>query len=221
MATTDRQIEIIRFSTPTPYSHAYKQQIARRNDIEIGRASSALMLLEHAPTITLGRSSHEENVLLSEDALNARGIDRVDVDRGGDVTYHGPGQLVAYPILNLAEWEKSVQWYLRTLEDVIIQTLDHYGIVGERMKEFTGVWVDGAKVAAIGIGVHQWVSYHGISINLDPDLDHWGLIVPCGIPDKPITTLAKLLDQPPTMPELMETFEGVFLRTFEGIPSEN
>ncbi|MFP6582405.1 MAG: lipoyl(octanoyl) transferase LipB [Candidatus Hydrogenedentota bacterium] len=218
MTSNGRLIETIRHEKPVPYQLAYEQQIQRRNRIESGDACNALILLEHTPTITLGRSGHTEHILLSEEGLATQGIDLVHVDRGGDVTYHGPGQLVAYPILNLPQWQRSVQWYLRTLEDIIINVLDHYGIQGERLKEFTGVWVDGAKVAAIGIGVHQWVSYHGISINLEPNLDHWNTIVPCGIPDKQITTLEKLLDSPPTMPELMDTFEDAFYRAFEGTP---
>jgi putative acetyltransferase len=172
-------------------------------------------MLEHTPTFTLGRSSHPENILQTPAHLAELGIDVVEVDRGGDVTYHGPGQLVVYPVLRLDDWQRSVQWYLRTLEDVIIAVLDGYGIKGERMSEFTGVWVNGAKVAAIGIGVHQWVSYHGISINLNPDLRHWQMIVPCGIPDKPITTLNALLDTPPSMPELMDAFEDAFFRIFD------
>lgn len=213
----DRGIEIVRYTSPTPYAQVYDDQIARRTAIESGDASNGLFLLEHTPTITLGRSGHEEHILHSRDALEELGIDLVNVDRGGDVTYHGPGQLVAYPLLNLAHWQQSVQWYLRALEDVIIATLAHYGLHGERMKDFTGVWVNGAKVAAVGIGVHQWVTFHGIAINLDPNLQHWQMIVPCGIPDKPITTLHTLLDTPPTMPALMDTFEAAFLRHFEGV----
>jgi lipoate-protein ligase B len=207
-------IEIVRFSDPVPYAEAYELQVARRNDIESGTAKNALFLLEHTPTFTLGRSADEANLLAKPEALAEMGIEVARVDRGGDITYHGPGQLVAYPILNLEIWKKSVQWYLRKLEDVIIEVLGIYDIHGERMAEFTGVWVGGAKIAAVGIGIHQWVTYHGISINLDPNMEHWGLIVPCGIPDKPITSLRRAMEHPPTMPELMDTFEGSFSRIF-------
>ncbi|MFP6597331.1 MAG: lipoyl(octanoyl) transferase LipB [Candidatus Hydrogenedentota bacterium] len=207
-------IEIVRFSDPVPYAEAYELQVARRNDIESGTAKNALFLLEHTPTFTLGRSADEANLLAKPEALAEMGIEVARVDRGGDITYHGSGQLVAYPILNLEIWEKSVQWYLRKLEDVIIEVLGIYDIHGERMAEFTGVWVGGAKIAAVGIGIHQWVTYHGISINLDPNMEHWGLIVPCGIPDKPITSLRRTMEHPPTMPELMDTFEGSFSRIF-------
>jgi lipoate-protein ligase B len=208
-------IETVRFSKPIPYREAYEKQIERRNAVEQGMKENALFLLEHTPTFTLGRKAHEEHLLHSRDALRKSGIEVCEVDRGGDVTYHGPGQLVAYPILNLEHWQKSVSWYLRKLEEVIIQTLAHYEIIGERMEKFTGVWVDGAKAAAVGIGIHQWTTYHGISINLNPDPDHWRLIVPCGIPDKPITSLAQLMTEPPTMEALMDTFESKFRKQFE------
>ena len=114
----------------------------------------------------------------------------MEADRGGDVTYHGPGQLVAYPILDLKRRGLSIRQYLRMLEGVIVDFLARYGVRGERVEGFTGVWVDGAKVAAIGIGVHNWVSFHGVAINIDPNMEHFRLIVPCGIPDKPVTFCA-------------------------------
>ena len=209
-----REISVIRFPKPMPYQDAYTEQNLRRNLIEEGKASNALFLLEHARTFTMGRSAHEEHLLHSRDDLAEKGIEVCDVDRGGDVTYHGPGQLVAYPILDLQHWEKSVQWYLRTLEDVIIDTLAHYGLKGERIPKFTGVWVDGAKVAAIGIGIHQWVTYHGIAINLSPQMDDFKLIIPCGIQDKPVTSLSQLLENSPTMDQLMDVFEKKFTANF-------
>lgn len=207
-------IETVRFTDPIPYNEAYEKQLARRNAIEAGTQENALFLLEHTPTFTLGRSSDEAHLLANPEYLAEIGIEVVHVDRGGDITYHGPGQLVAYPILNLEHWEKSVQWYLRMLEDVIIDVLAQYDIQGERMDAFTGVWVDGAKVAAVGIGIHQWVTFHGISINLSPNMEHWGLIVPCGIPDKPVTSLERLLEPPPSMRELMDSFEVSFKQVF-------
>jgi lipoyl(octanoyl) transferase len=209
-----REISVIRFPKPMPYHDAYTEQNLRRNLIEEGKAGNALFLLEHERTFTMGRSSHEEHLLHSRDDLVEKGIEVCDVDRGGDVTYHGPGQLVAYPILDLQHWEKSVQWYLRTLEDVIIDTLSHYGLRGERIPKFTGVWVDGAKVAAIGIGIHQWVTYHGIAINRSPQMDDFKLIIPCGIQDKPVSSLSQLLENPPTMDELMDVFEEKFTANF-------
>lgn len=200
---------------PEPYTDIYEAQVGRRIAVEFGDASNALLLLEHTPTITLGRKSSEEHVLRNRETLAQMGIDVVEADRGGDVTYHGPGQLVAYPILNLTQWQQSVSWYLRSLEDVIINFLTSYGITGERMEGLTGIWVDGAKVAAIGIGIHQWVTYHGISINLDPDMNHWRLIVPCGIPDKPVTSLKALLGEAPSLEEAMDCLEACFREAFE------
>lgn len=213
--TNPHAIETLRFTDPVPYPDAYERQIERRNAIENGEASNALFLLEHPRTLTLGRSAHEEHLLHSRADLAQRAIHVCDTDRGGDVTYHGPGQLVAYPILDLQHWQPSIQWYLRTLEDVIIDTLAHYGLQGERIPDFTGVWVNGAKVAAVGIGLHHWVTYHGIAINLAPQMDDFKLIIPCGIPDKPVTTLTALLDVPPTMEELKDVFERCFREHFK------
>ena len=210
-----QHIETLRFMHPEPYADMYECQVARRTAVEHGDNSNALMLLEHAPTFTLGRNSDEKNLLQSREALQNMGIDVLEVDRGGDVTYHGPGQLVAYPILDLQHWEQSVSWYLRTLEEVIIRFLDSFGLKGERMENFTGVWVEGAKIAAIGIGVHQWVTYHGVAINLDPNMEHWNLIVPCGIPDKPVTSLKALLGESPSLSEAMKCFDKCFRDVFQ------
>lgn len=210
----DKTIEIIRLPGFVPYEDALRLQYERRAAIETGKSPNALFLLEHAPVITLGRSAHEDNLLLPREELARRGIAVCDADRGGDVTYHGPGQLVAYPILNLTLWNPSIRWYLRTLEEMLIRQLARYGLDAGRMDGLTGVWVHGAKVAAIGVGVHNWVTFHGIALNVNPDMDHFRYIVPCGIGDKPVTSLAALLGVPPPMSRVMddfvETFEEVF-----------
>lgn len=181
-----------------------------------GERTNALMLLEHAPVFTLGRNAHEEHLLAGRDRLAALGIDLQHVDRGGDITYHGPGQLVAYPILNLRAWHCSVNWYLRALEDVLIETIAAFGLRGERNRGFTGVWVDGAKIAAVGIGIRDWITYHGISLNVSPNMEHWRLIVPCGIPDKPVTSLNALLcTDSPAMETVASEFEKQFLKAFQ------
>lgn len=207
---TAETIEVIRYEKPVPYREAYAAQIERRNAIEAGECGEALFLLEHTPTFTLGRSSDENHILQSREALAKMGIEVVEIDRGGDVTYHGPGQLVGYPILDLTRRRQSIQWYLRALEEVIIDTLATFDLRGERMEGFTGVWVDGAKVAAIGIGIHNWVTYHGIAINVAPNMEHWGLIVPCGIPDKPVTSLAALLGRSVDTHEVVQAFSASF-----------
>ena len=212
--TQTKTVEAIRFDAPVPYAEGYDAQIARRDEVEAGDAEEALLLLEHTPVLTLGRSAHESHILQSRAALGKMGIDVVEVDRGGDVTYHGPGQLVVYPILDLKRRDLSIKGYLRALEGVIIDFLAEYDLQGERVEGLTGVWVDGAKIAAIGVGLHNWVTYHGIAINVDPNMAHFDLIVPCGIPDKPVTTMKHLLAKAPTMNEAMTTFEKKFNATF-------
>jgi len=159
-------------------------------------------------------------MLYSSEYLEHAGIDVVKVDRGGDATYHGPGQLVAYPILNLNQWTPSIKWYLRALEDVIISVLGRFGLHGERLEGYTGVWVGGAKIAAIGIGLHNWVTFHGIALNVAPNMTHFGLIVPCGIADKPVTSMAALLDSSPPLASVQDVFIEEFFRKF-GSDSES
>lgn len=212
-----KTIEIIRYPAPIPYGEAYKAQIARRNLIEMDEAGEALFMLEHTPVFTLGRKADEDHLLQSRATFEDMGIDVVEVDRGGDVTYHGPGQLVAYPILDLTRRRQSIRWYLRKLEDVIIDFLAGYGLKGERLEGYTGVWVGGAKVAAIGVGIHNWVTFHGIAINIDPDMEHFRLIVPCGIPDKPVTSLKLLLGEAPTMEDASKALEIHFSKAFPPI----
>ena len=210
-----RSLETKRFDLPVPYAKAYAMQIERRNAIESGDAGNALFLLQHSPTYTFGRNADRKHLLVTEEALDRMGIETCEVDRGGDITYHGPGQLVAYPILNLSQWRRSINWYLRTLEDVLISLLDDYGLCGERLEVYTGVWVGGAKVAAVGVGFHNWVTYHGTSLNIDPDMSHYRHIVPCGIPDKPVTSLALLLESAPSYSEVSNAFERHFRIVFD------
>jgi lipoyl(octanoyl) transferase len=210
-----RDIEVFRLPGQVAYAEALRLQVERRDAVERGVAGNALFLLEHAPVITLGRKSHAEHVLLDAERLAAMGIELYPTDRGGDVTYHGPGQLIAYPILNLVQWKQSIRWYLHALEEVLIRLLARFGLAGERVPPYTGVWVNGAKIAAIGIGIHDWVTFHGIALNLNPDMRHFQLIVPCGIADKPVTTLHALLPTPLTVAELMDAYENEFRQFFE------
>jgi len=209
------EVEIIILEGLQPYGVVLEMQRARQRAVAANTLPNALFLVEHRPTITLGRNTDPRHLLHSPEAYAAQGIDVEVVERGGDVTYHGPGQLVAYPILNLHDWRCSVGWYLRTLEETIIQVLDTYGLKGERIEGLTGVWVDGAKVAAVGIGLHHWVSIHGIALNITPDLGHFSLIVPCGIADKPVTSMAALLPHAPPLPEVQDRFLAAFKASFE------
>lgn len=154
-----------------------------------------LLLVEHAPVITLGRSTHQQHLASPAALLEAKGIEVFDIERGGDVTYHGPGQLVAYPIYDLTEHKCDLHWFLRRLEDVLIRTLDAFGILGERHEGFTGVWTGGRKIASIGIHVKQWVTWHGFALNVSTDLSYFDLIVPCGIPDVVMTSVARELGE--------------------------
>ena len=209
-----REIEIIRLPGLTPYEEMLERQRARRDAVAAGEAPNTLFLLEHPPVLTCGRDFHESNLLLPREVLRQRGIDVVATDRGGDVTYHGPGQLVAYPILRLTDWRPSVSWYLRSLEQAVINLIATWGLDGYRVEGLTGVWVDGAKVAAVGVGLHRWVTFHGTAINVTPNLEHFQTIIPCGIQDRPVTSLACLLESPPSLDTVAahftECFKGVF-----------
>ncbi len=208
-------LETIRFPDAQGYTSMLERQLARHKAVVAGDAPNTLFLLEHRPVVTLGREAHAENLLLARAAYAAEGIEVIETSRGGDVTYHGPGQLVAYPILNLNEWKLSVGWYLRTLESVLIDLLADYGLEGERVDGLTGVWVDGAKVAAIGVGLRRWTTFHGIALNVAPNMAHFKTIIPCGIADKPVTSLAMLLASPPTVDACAVRFDKHFRRRFE------
>lgn len=173
------------------------QRVLARARIDRELDHDLVLMLEHAPVVTLGRGSDTSHIIAKPDALAAAGVDRVAIERGGDVTYHGPGQLVVYPILDLAAYRKDLHWYLRRLEEVVIATLKGLGIAGFRVPELTGVWVgdpsaapdpaaraagDARKIASIGVHVSRWVTWHGFALNLTPEaVAGFGWIVPCGI----------------------------------------
>ncbi len=207
-------VNLIRVEGRADYAEMLRRQQETARAVEIGAAPGTVFLLEHAPTITLGRRANRANVLADAETLARAGVALVETDRGGDATYHGPGQLVVYPILNLTAWRPSVDWYLRGIEETVVRLLRHYGLTGERLPGYTGVWVRGAKVAAIGVSVRQWVSRHGLALNVAPNMEHWNLIIPCGIADKPITSLDRLLPSPPPMSEVMDCWEQAFLDVF-------
>jgi lipoyl(octanoyl) transferase len=156
-----------------------------------GEIPDQLLIVEHPHVVTMGRNGHMENVLASPEILERSGIELHYTDRGGDVTYHGPGQIVGYPIFDLREWKRDVVAYLRALEQVLIEALAEFGIHGGRQPGATGVWVEGAKVAAIGVHISRWVTSHGFALNLDTDLDYFKYIVPCGL-TQPVTSLRGL-----------------------------
>jgi lipoate-protein ligase B len=177
---------------------------------------ACLVLVEHdPPVITLGRGARQgDHITVSRERLAREGIEVHESSRGGDVTWHGPGQIVGYPILRLDLHGRDIHRYLRDLEEVLIRVLGRFGIEGRRSAGLTGVWVGDEKIAAIGVAVRRWVTYHGFALNVSPDLLHFGLIVPCGIRDKGVTSLARLLGRPvavaETKPILVECMVEVF-----------
>ncbi|HXY18709.1 MAG TPA: lipoyl(octanoyl) transferase LipB [Gemmatimonadales bacterium] len=208
-----------------PYGEALSRQRALAGDRIAGRLTSdVLLLLEHPPVITLGRGTRETSLPIAPDALRRRGIDVFEIERGGDVTYHGPGQLVGYPIFDLAAHRKDLHWFLRRMEEALFAALARFGITGERREGYTGAWTGGRKIASIGIHVRQWVTWHGFALNVTDDLSAFDLIVPCGIPGVVMTSVAKELAagaaplRPAGDAELMRrTREAVvdgFVRTF-------
>jgi lipoyl(octanoyl) transferase len=158
-----------------------------------GTIPDMLLLLEHPHVVTLGSAASDAHVLLDEQERARRGLDLVPTSRGGDVTYHGPGQVVGYPILLLQEGRRDAHRYLRDLEEVLVLTLADFGIRAGRLPDYTGVWVGDEKIAAIGVRLSRWITSHGFALNVAPDLSYFQTIVPCGIPDKGVTSMQRLL----------------------------
>jgi lipoyl(octanoyl) transferase len=201
------------------YGEAWELQRRLVSARVAGEIPDVLILVEHPHVYTLGRGGHPENVLLDEAALAAVGAEVVWVDRGGDVTYHGPGQLVGYPIVDLQRLGKDVHQHLRRIEETLIRALADFGLEGRRDRAYTGVWVgpDEApeKVAAIGVRVSRWVTSHGFALNVDPDLRYFGHIIPCGIRQRGVTSLAKLLNRPVGREEAEEAVLRHFAEVFD------
>ena len=183
--------QIIRLGT-VEYHRAWELQVELAAKVHDGAQPNTLLLLEHSPVYTKGRLSKPEHILLSDEELRQKGIGLYEADRGGQVTFHGPGQLVAYPVVDLREWGGPVK-YVRTLERIIVDSLADFKITAETIDGISGVWVDGAKIAAIGVKISRGVAYHGFAINVTTDLSYYSHIVPCGIADRPVTSMAEVL----------------------------
>ncbi|MGH9628032.1 MAG: lipoyl(octanoyl) transferase LipB [Bryobacteraceae bacterium] len=173
------------------YAEAFEIQRSLVEQRKRGSIPDHLLLVEHPHVITLGRNGQAANLLAGADVLSRAGIAFHQTDRGGDITYHGPGQIVGYPIMDLREWKRDVVAYVRALEQSLIQTLSRFGLRGERVEGATGVWVGGAKAAAIGIHISRWVTSHGFALNVSTDLSYFQYIVPCGLL-KPVTSMRAL-----------------------------
>ena len=196
-----------------PYPEAWALQYRLADARRAGLAPDTLVLLEHPHTYTIGRSGTRDHVFLTEAELAARGITCLDVDRGGDVTYHGPGQLVGYPIFDLGP-QPDVGRYLRNLEDCLIETLADFGIAAGRLSGYTGVWIGDRKIAAIGVKVSQGVTTHGFALNVSTDLSLFTHILPCGISDKGVTSMALEVGRSPAMTEVEDRVVAHFSNRF-------
>ena len=211
----DRLIEV-RHLGVVPYADALALQKTLVEDRKAGRIPDQLLLLEHPPVITLGVKTRSDraHIVASGATLEEHDVEVVETGRGGDVTYHGPGQLVGYPIIDLKPDRCDVHRYVRDLETVLIRAVERFGVTAGRMPGLTGVWVGDDKLAAIGIRISRWVTSHGFALNVSTNLDHFGFIVPCGITDKGVTSLERVLGRAPGMDDVsaavMDAFGEVF-----------
>ena len=236
-----KQIVTVQDLETKPYKEVwdYQEEVLQKN-VEIKRAFHSnepathgspltthhLLLVEHPPVYTLGKSGHEENILIDDGTRAAKGIEYFKINRGGDITFHGPGQLVGYPIIDLEKFRTDIGWYLRSLEEVIINTIAHFGIKGERSPGETGVWIDAGqkgaerKICAMGVRCSRWITMHGWALNVNTDLSYFDYIIPCGIQDKQVTSMQKELGHEVNMREvksvLKEKFAAVFDVEIEG-----
>jgi lipoyl(octanoyl) transferase len=199
-----------------PYGEALALQKSLVEERRSGRIGDVLILLQHPHVITFGARAEDarSHVLATRERLEQLGVELFETGRGGDVTYHGPGQVVGYPILDLRPDRQDVYRYVRGLEEVMIRVTGHYGIEADRIPDFTGAWVRADKIGAIGIRVSRWITSHGFAYNVSTDLSFFQLIVPCGIPDRGVTTLSRLLDREVPIPEVEDRFVETFCEVF-------
>lgn len=178
------------------------------------KIEDVFFVLEHPHTYTLGKTANKENLVGDKNYLKENQISVYDIDRGGDITYHGPGQIVGYPIISLANWHQDTHKYLRAIEEIIIKTCGDFRLAGNRIDGLTGVWIDNRKIAAIGIKVSRWITMHGFAFNINTDLKLFYGIIPCGITDKEVTSLNKELDRTVTINEVKEKLLFHFANAF-------
>ncbi len=196
------------------YAAAWELQKRLFEKVRDKRDKHYLILTEHPPVITGGRNMKQKNLLVAPELLIRRGIEYFETDRGGDFTFHGPGQIVGYPILNLEKFRKDVHWYMRRLEEVIINVLADFNLKSGRIQGMTGVWVGNEKVCAMGVKITRWVTMHGFALNVTTDLRHFEYIIPCGITDKRVTSLQQLsgniTDRKTVIGSILKNFRKVF-----------
>lgn len=215
-----RSIDVRRLGR-VPYASGLALQRELVDECRAGRVGDTLLLLEHPHVVTLGVRANggRSHILATPDALNERRVEVHETGRGGDVTYHGPGQLVGYPILNLQPDRADVHRYVRDLEEVLIRTAADFGVQAARVEGLTGVWVGNEKLAAIGVRISRWITSHGFALNVTTDLDYFSLIVPCGIADRGVTSLARLLGRSVELAEAEDRVVTNFCHVFGGQPT--
>jgi len=199
---------------PTPYADAWALQKALIGARQREELADGLILLEHEPVFTIGRSARADHLLVPREFLTGKGFGVYDIERGGSVTYHGPGQLVGYPILDLRAYNEDVVKYVRSLEETILRTLQDFGLAAQRLRGFPGVWAGHEKIAAVGVAVKRKVTMHGFALNVGPDLAPFDYINPCGI-GRPVTSMARLLGRPLPVDEVRLAYARRFAEVFD------
>jgi lipoyl(octanoyl) transferase len=212
----DRFLDVRRLGL-MPYAEALALQRELVEERRAGRIGDTLLLVEHPHVLTLGvrGDGGRSHILAAADTLATRGVEVHETGRGGDVTYHGPGQLVGYPIIDLKPDRCDVHRYVRDLEQVLIRTVADFGIEAGRVEGLTGIWVGREKLAAIGVRIARWITSHGFALNVTTDLDYFSLIVPCGIADRGVTSMARLLGRPPDPSEVANRIAEHFSKLFQ------
>jgi len=194
------------------YNETWKLQKKLQSKRILGEIEDHLLLVEHPPVFTLGKNASKQHII-----NNSEDVSIIQTDRGGNITFHGPGQLVCYPILDLNHYKRSITWYMRELEQLIIDVLGEYDIKASRKKGLTGTWVKDKKIAALGVRISRWVTMHGFSLNINPDLNFYKNIIPCGIKEYGVTSMAKIMgNEVPSMDEVKTKMTKHFTKNFVG-----
>jgi len=199
-----------------PYAEAVGLQLAARAAVKSGEGPERLFLLEHPHVYTLGRNASPEDVLAGPEWLRSRGVEIAECDRGGQVTYHGPGQLVGYPVIDLSPDRRDVRRYVRDLQETLVRTLAGYGIAAEPRdgQEYIGVWAGEEKIASIGVHLSRWITTHGFALNVSTDLSYFAGIIPCGLHQVRMTSIERLLGRAPALPEIAAVYARCFAEVF-------
>ena len=196
-----------------PYKPIWELQQKIHKSIKNLEMGNVMLLLEHDHVYTFGKNANQDFLLNSY----PKNVEVVHSDRGGQVTYHGPGQLVGYPIINLNDFTKSVSWYMRALENVVIATLQDYNIIGNRKEGMTGVWVEDEKICAMGVRLSKWITMHGFALNIKPNMTYYDSMIPCGIQEYGITSISELLNKEYSLSDISVKIINNFIRIFKGI----